>query len=101
MQTSTQLDTGMFIAAKYKDELFLCKIKSVDHLTQELQLLWYEPSFPGTIFYVSRSKNRNNVNIHVEDIVLVLRYNPVLGKQDEIHLNHKQFTDIKSICEEF
>lgn len=101
VQTLNELQIGTFVIINDNDDFLLSKIKLINHLTQEIQVQYYEPPFPATIFYVSRSRNRNNFNINIQNIVLLLRHNPVLGKQDEVYLNHEQFTDIKSICEEF
>ncbi|CAF4104405.1 unnamed protein product, partial [Rotaria sordida] len=101
VHTLNELDVGTFVIINDNDDFLLSKIKLINHLTQEIQVQYYEPPFPGTIFYVSRSRNRNSFNVNIQNIVLLLRRNPVFGKQDEVYLNHEQFTDIKSICEEF
>ncbi|CAF3300606.1 unnamed protein product [Rotaria sp. Silwood2] len=101
VQTLNELHFGTFVIINNNGEFLLSKTKLINHLTQEIQVQYYEPPFPGTIFYVSRSRNRNNFNINIQNIVLVLRHNPVLGEQDEVYLNQEQFTDIKSILEEF
>lgn len=100
IHSSNQLNIGMFILINDQDEIRLCRVKLINHLVQEIQVQYYEPPFPGTIFYVSRLKHRNHVNINLQNVLLTLRHNPVLGKQDEIYLNAEQVFDIKSFCDE-
>ncbi|CAF0962182.1 unnamed protein product [Rotaria sordida] len=61
----------------------------------------YEPAFSSTTFYVSRSTNTNSCNTTIQYILLLLRQNPTVGKQEEVYLNHELFNNIKSICKEF
>jgi hypothetical protein len=89
---SNDIDVGMFVIISYNDNF---------HLTLEVQVQYYEPSFPSTTFYVSRSKNRHSCDTNIQNIFLHLRHDSVVGDQDEVYLNHEQFNDIENICEEF
>jgi hypothetical protein len=91
----------MSVIINYDDNFHLAKIKMVNQLAQEVQVQNYVPAFPSTTFYVSRSKNRNSYNTNIQNIILRPRHNPVVGKKDEVYLNHEQFNDIENICEEF
>jgi hypothetical protein len=96
------INIGSFVIMNYSNNTFhLGKVLMVNESTQQVQVQYYEPAFPSTIFYVSRSKNRNNSNIsNVQNVVLVFRHNPIVGKQDEVYLNHEQFNAIQNICQE-
>lgn len=103
VHTSNDVDNDNFVIVNYNDHFHLAKVKVVDHVAQEVQLQYYEPAFPSITFYVSRSKNRHNHNnsIMIQDILLALLHNPVVGQQNEVYLNHEQFGAIQNICDEF
>ena len=101
IHTSSDIDVGMFAIIIHNDNFNLAKITALNNLTQEVQVLYYEPPFPSTTFYVSRSKNRNTSNVSIRNILLQLLHYPVAGKQGEVYLNLEQFHEIQSICEEF
>jgi hypothetical protein len=98
---STDINIGVYVIINLNDTFHLAKIKMIHHLTQDIEACYYEPAFPATIFYVSRSKNRKNFKTKIQDILLFFRQNLVIGKQNEVYLNDKQFRDIENICEEF
>ncbi|CAF5011995.1 unnamed protein product, partial [Rotaria sp. Silwood1] len=77
VHTLDELDVGKFIIINENDDYLLSKVKLINHLTQEVQVQYYEPPFPATIFYVSRSRNRNINNINIDSIVLLIRHNPI------------------------
>ena len=91
------IDVGIFAIIICNEGFNLVKITTFNNLTQEVQVLHYEPPFPSATFYVSRSKNRNTSNISIQNIVL---HHPIVEKQ-EVYLNFQQFHEIKSICKEF
>jgi hypothetical protein len=99
--SSTDINIGVYVIIHLNDSYHLARIKMVHHSTQEIEACYYEPAFPATTFYVSRSKNRNNFKTKIQDILLFLRQNLVIGKQNEVSLNDKQFRDIENICDEF
>ena len=101
IHSSSDIDVGTFAIVIHNDNFNLVKITAVNNLTQEVQVLHYEPPFPSTTFYVSRSKNRNTSNISIQNILFHFLHHPVVGKQEEVYLNLEQFHEIESICEEF
>ncbi|CAF4999376.1 unnamed protein product [Rotaria sp. Silwood1] len=100
IHTSSDFDVGMLVIVIHNDNFYLVKIKAFNSLAQEVQVQYYEPPFPSTTFYVSRSKNRNSSNVSMQHILLLL-LDPVVGKKEEVYLNLQQFNEIENICEEF
>ncbi|CAF0842640.1 unnamed protein product [Adineta steineri] len=100
VHTVTDISIDTYVITKYNDKLHLAKIKSINYPAQEIQVIYYEPEFPATIFYVSRLKNRHESNINVQNILLLLRRNPTIGKQNEVYIDHEQYNDITNLSEE-
>ena len=96
IHSSSDIDVGILAIVIHNEGFNLVKITAFNNLAQEVQVLHYEPLFPSTTFYVSRS-NRNTSNISIQNIVL---HHPIVEKQD-VHLNFQQFHEIESICKEF
>ncbi|CAF1022728.1 unnamed protein product [Adineta steineri] len=100
VHTVTDISIDTYVITKYNDKLHLAKIKSINYPAQEIQVIYYEPEFPATIFYVSRLKNRHGSNINVQNIILLLRRNPTIGKQNEVYIDHEQYNDITNLSEQ-
>ncbi|CAF2963048.1 unnamed protein product [Rotaria sp. Silwood2] len=101
IHTSNDVDVAMLVIMNYNNKFYLAQIKFVDHLTQEVQVQYYKPSFPSTTFYVFRSKNKHSFNIRLQNVLLFLCCNHIVGQQNEVYLSHEQFIDIQNLLEEF
>ena len=80
IHSSSAIDAGMFAIVIHNDNFNLAKITAFNNLTQ-VQVLHYEPPFPSTTFYVSRSKNRNTSNISIQNIFLHFLHHPIVGNK--------------------
>ena len=74
----------MFPIVIHNDNFNLAKITAFNNLTQEVQVLHYEPPFPSTTFYVSPSKNRNTSNISIQNIL----HHPIVANKKFIEVSN-------------